>query len=114
MHSTASDGTYSPQEIIDIAVSSKMVAIAITDHDNINGYFEASKYSQEKGVDLFAGVEVNTDAYDTEIDILGYFWDPVDQIFLDMINAIGRKDSPRQKYCEKLGSWLRDILRPGK
>ncbi len=87
MHSTASDGTYSPQEIIDIAVSSKMVAIAITDHDNINGYFEALDKAKEKGIELFAGVELNTDAYDTEIDILGYFWNPADQVFLEMING---------------------------
>ena len=76
MHSTASDGTYSPQEIIDIAVSSKIVAIAITDHDNVNGYFEAVSTAKDKGIELFAGVELNTDAYDTEIDILGYFLEP--------------------------------------
>ncbi|MCD4674082.1 MAG: PHP domain-containing protein [Anaerolineaceae bacterium] len=86
MHSTASDGTYSPQEIINIASSSKMVAIAITDHDNVNGYFEAVSTAKEKGIELYAGVELNTDAYDTEIDILGYFKNPDDQVFLDMIN----------------------------
>ena len=85
IHSTASDGTYSPEEIINIAVSSNVVAVAITDHDNLNGYFEASRLAQEKGLQLFAGVELNTDAYDTEIDILGYFWKPDSQIFLDML-----------------------------
>lgn len=105
MHSTASDGTYSPQEIIDIAVSSKMVAIAITDHDNINGYFEAISMAKEKGIELYAGTELNTDAYDTEIDILGYFWNPDDQVFLDMINQrlAGRIDRAK-KIIEKLNA----------
>ena len=87
MHSTASDGTYTPEEIIDIAVSSNVIAVAITDHDNINGYIEAFQIAQERGVQLFAGVELNTDAYDTEIDILGYFWNPDNQEFLDMLNT---------------------------
>ncbi|RLE04959.1 MAG: phosphatase [Bacteroidetes bacterium] len=85
VHSTASDGIYSPQDIIEIAVSSKLAAVAITDHDNIDGYFKALPSAQEKGIQLFAGVELNTDAYDTEVDILGYFWNPDDQLFLDML-----------------------------
>ena len=87
LHSTASDGTYTPKEIIDIAKSAGVIAIAITDHDNVSGYFEAFSIAQEYGVELYAGVELNTDAYDTEIDILGYFWSPDNQTFLDMLNT---------------------------
>ena len=98
IHSTASDGTYTPEEIIKIAVSSKVVAAAITDHDNLNGYFEASNLAKEKGLQLFAGVELNTDAYDTEIDILGYFWKPDNQNFLDMLEKrqTGRIDRAKK------------------
>jgi 3',5'-nucleoside bisphosphate phosphatase len=106
MHSTASDGTYSPQEIIDIAATSKMVAIAITDHDNVNGYFEALSSAKEKGIELYAGTELNTDAYDTEIDILGYFWNPDDQVFLDMIND---RLAGRIERAKKIVAKLNDI-----
>ena len=87
MHSTASDGTYSPHEIIDVAMSAGAVSIAITDHDTIDGALEASSYAKEQGLELFTGVELNTDAYDAEIDILGYFWDPTDTRFLEMLKA---------------------------
>lgn len=87
LHSTASDGTYTPKGIIDIAKSSNLIAIAITDHDNLNGYFEAIDIAQQSDLRLFAGVELNTDAYETEIDILGYFWNPDNQKFLDMLNT---------------------------
>jgi hypothetical protein len=86
LHSTASDGTHTPKEIIEIAKATEVVAVSITDHDNINGYFEAFHFAKEKGVRLIAGVELNTDAYDTEVDILGYFWSPDDQKFIDMLN----------------------------
>ena len=87
MHSTASDGTYSPREIVDVAMSAGAVSIAITDHDTIDGALEASSYAKEKGLELFTGVELNTDAYDAEIDILGYFWNPTDTRFLEMLKA---------------------------
>jgi hypothetical protein len=86
LHSTASDGTHSPKEIIEIAKSSNVVAVSITDHDNINGYFEALRFAQDLGVQIFGGVELNTDAFDTEIDILGYFWNPDNQKFIDMLS----------------------------
>ena len=105
MHSTASDGTYSPREIVDVAMSAGAVSIAITDHDTIDGALEASSYAKEKGLELFTGVELNTDAYDAEIDILGYFWNPTDTRFLEMLKARQEGRIIRaKKIVEKLDS----------
>ncbi|MEN8240493.1 MAG: PHP domain-containing protein [Chloroflexota bacterium] len=105
IHSTASDGTNTPEEIIQIAKSSNLLAIAITDHDSINGYFEAFDSAQETSVQLIAGVELNTDAYDTEIDILGYFWKPDNQKFLDLLDTRQSGRIARAKnIVEKLNS----------
>lgn len=92
MHSTASDGTYSPQEVVDQALTVGAVAIAMTDHDTIDGCLEAAPYAKEKGLELFTGVEMNTDAYGSEVDVLGYFWLPSDQQFVSMLKArqVGR------------------------
>jgi predicted metal-dependent phosphoesterase TrpH len=106
IHSTSSDGTYSPQQIIEIAKSSKLAAVAITDHDNINGYFEALPSAQENGVQLIAGVELNTDAYDTEVDILGYFWSPDNQVFIEMLKD---RQANRIERAQKIVAKLNEI-----
>mgnify|MGYP003297029208 CR=1 FL=1 len=49
IHTTASDGQYSPTEIIEKAASKKMAAIAITDHDNIEGLEEVPGNVQSAG-----------------------------------------------------------------
>lgn len=106
MHSTASDGTYTPREIVELAKSADLAAIAITDHDNLNGYFEVLPFAQKNDVRLFAGVELNTDAYDTEIDILGYFWNADDQEFNDMLNA---RQTARIDRAKRIVKKLNDI-----
>ncbi len=105
MHSTASDGTYSPREIVDVAIAAGAVSIAITDHDTVDGALEASPYAKERGLELFTGVELNTDAYDAEIDILGYFWEPTDPKFLEMLKKRQEGRIVRaKKIVEKLES----------
>jgi len=87
IHSTESDGTYTPEEIVGVAKTAGVFAISITDHDTIAGYFRASPLAEECGIKLIAGVELNTDYSDREIDILGYFWKPDNQSFLDMLKT---------------------------
>lgn len=105
MHSTASDGTYSPREIVDVALAARAVSIAITDHDTVDGALEASQYASERGLELFTGVELNTDAYGAEIDILGYFWRAADDRFLEMLKKRQEGRIVRaKKIVEKLES----------
>ncbi|TFH41266.1 MAG: PHP domain-containing protein, partial [Chrysiogenales bacterium] len=63
-HTTASDGIYSPVQLIDLAVERGVVAMAITDHDTIDGLAEAVEYSRSIGFRLYPGVEFSID-YDT-------------------------------------------------
>jgi hypothetical protein len=60
IHSTASDGTYSPKEIIALAEKLNLAAIAITDHDTIDGSKEAFTADIPQGLKLLTGVEVST------------------------------------------------------
>ena len=46
MHSTASDGAYSPSEVVQIALTNQMDVIALTDHDTLNGIAEAQQAAQ--------------------------------------------------------------------
>ncbi len=56
-HTTASDGIYSPKQLVDLAVRNGLVALAVTDHDTIEGLPEAIQHAEGTGLKLFCGVE---------------------------------------------------------
>ncbi len=63
-HTTASDGIYSPRELVDLAMRNGLVAMAITDHDTVDGLPEAVDYASSLGFRLYPGVEFSIE-YDT-------------------------------------------------
>ena len=76
VHSTASDGRFSPQELVSMAARSGLEIIAITDHDSVEGSAPALKTAQEfHPLKVIPGVEVSTDVPHGEVHILGYFLD---------------------------------------
>jgi len=106
IHSTASDGTYSPKEIVERALSIGAVAIALTDHDTIDGCVEISDFAKKSGLELYTGVELNTDAYGAEIDILGYFWSMPYKTFLEMLR---KRQAGRIIRAKKIVNRLNDL-----
>lgn len=58
VHTTASDGTKTPSEVVDEAISLGLKTIAITDHDSINGVSEAINYAEDKKLQVIPGVEL--------------------------------------------------------
>jgi predicted metal-dependent phosphoesterase TrpH len=74
MHSTASDGAYTPAQLIDLAKRSGLAAISITDHDTVAGYLEA-KDQPTHDVTVVPGVEISTEDQGRELHLLGYFFD---------------------------------------
>lgn len=82
VHTTYSDGAFSPEKVVDTALSVGLDAIAITDHDNVLSYDIASDYASKiipedsnKPLEIIPGVEINTMYKGYEIHILGYFMD---------------------------------------
>lgn len=78
-HSTASDGTFAPRELIKLAVKKGLSAVALTDHDTVGGLAEAELAAKELPIKLVPGLEVSTDWRDEEIHILGYYIDRHDK-----------------------------------
>lgn len=70
VHTTASDGQYSPEEIIAMAKGLQLEKIAITDHDTVDGIKEARQSAKEQDVELIAGIEISTMDKE-EVHILG-------------------------------------------
>jgi predicted metal-dependent phosphoesterase TrpH len=76
-HTSESDGTYSPAELIAEAKSIGLEALAITDHDTFAGYDLARPVASEAGLDLVCGIELSTRFHGRSVHLLGYF--PVDE-----------------------------------
>ena len=75
VHSTASDGSLTPRELVYYAAEKQLSAIALTDHDTVSGLAEAIAASHHAGIELIPGVEMSCVWEGTEIHILGYFAD---------------------------------------
>ena len=60
-HSTASDGIYSPTELLHKAKEVGLRVLALTDHDTTDGLEEAMQAAQTLDMDLIPGIEINTD-----------------------------------------------------
>lgn len=72
MHTTASDGDFSPREIVRKAKAANLQTIAITDHDTLGGVDEAVSEGEKLGIQVIPGTELSTKAGKTSVDILGY------------------------------------------
>lgn len=91
IHTTASDGIFSPEEIVDLAVERGVEVIAVTDHDVLGGSRRAVEYSKGKRIEVVSGVEFGAEVKSLAVDevhIVGLFLDLEDKCLV--------------KYSEKL------------
>src|SRR5262249_46835167 len=93
MHSTASDGVYSPAEVVHIALTNQMDVIALTDHDNVAGLPEAwqaaSGKSGESGkLEVLAGVELSSEDETADRHVIGYLVDVQNAALLAMLKEM--------------------------
>lgn len=86
IHSYYSDGTLTPQEIIDKALSKQIDIIAITDHNELNGSRELMRLDKPKGFTCIPGVELDAMYCSTNIHILAYNVDLYDNDFIKFVN----------------------------
>ncbi len=77
VHTTASDGSFTPSEVCRLAVEKGLAAIAITDHDTVDGIAEAFTYVKENAslLEVIPGIELSSIYNGTEIHILGFYMD---------------------------------------
>jgi predicted metal-dependent phosphoesterase TrpH len=88
LHTTHSDGSCTPTEIIGLAHQAGVTALAITDHDIMTGVAEAVAAGQECGIEVIPGVEISALADNSELHILGYFFDRQDSDLLGHLKAL--------------------------
>ena len=104
IHSSASDGTDSPAEVVRKAKELDLAAVAITDHDTVSGCAEAAAAGQELGIETVSGVEL-TSRYGRTIHILGYYLrcnSPVLTRTLDSI--VSERDARNEKMARMMAA----------
>lgn len=75
VHSNASDGSLTPTEVADEAMRMGLSAIALTDHDTIDGIPEILEYTKDKPLEVVPGIELSCYYNNREVHILGFYMD---------------------------------------
>jgi len=75
-HSTCSDGLLTPTQLIELAARTRTDAIALTDHDNIDGLEEAEKAARRVGIGFVPGVEISVSWGEHTLHVVGLNIDP--------------------------------------
>ncbi len=103
VHTTMSDGTFSPTAVVDLAREKNLRAIAITDHDTVSGIPEAVQASHGSGVEIIPGVEISGACDFGILHILGYFIDHQDESLLSRLDYLRTQRKTRiSKILDKL------------
>ncbi|MCD4650461.1 MAG: PHP domain-containing protein [Candidatus Cloacimonetes bacterium] len=85
IHTTASDGKLSPEEVLKLFSSKGYHTISITDHDNLGGWKIAAPIAENYGIDLIPGVEVSTQYRNLDVHILAYYMKETEEL-IEMLN----------------------------
>ena len=99
MHSTRSDGSFSPTEVVERAAELGISVISLTDHDSVEGVEEAQNAGDDVGVEVIAGTELSAQEAGSDVHILGYFVDPKDP---DLLACLKNFQDARLERAEKM------------
>ena len=103
VHTTASDGQYSPSEIITKAYEKKLKAIAITDHDTVSGLEEGIKQAKKLGVTFVPGVELNINNSSGEFHLLGLGLKQISASFNEILsNLVKNREARNEQIIQKM------------
>src|SRR5512139_514958 len=72
-HTLHSDGQLTPEELVDLAVRNGLAALAVTDHDVVDGLPAAMRRGAERGIEVVPGIELSVEEDGLDVHLLGYF-----------------------------------------
>lgn len=105
VHSNASDGTLSPEEVVHLASDAGLSAIALTDHDTTAGIAEAKEAGKKFGIEVIPGIEVSSAYSGKDIHILGLFVNPEDSALKEMLKTMREmRDQRNQAMLSNLAA----------
>ena len=103
LHTTASDGVMSPSGIVRYAKAKELQAIAVTDHDTIEGLEEALGEGKKIGFEVIPGIEISAEFSPGSMHLLGYFLDIHHPLLVEKLKYLQEARAARNpKIVEKL------------
>lgn len=118
VHTTASDGIWSPTEIVRLAKERGLTGLAVTDHDTLDGLAEAAAAARELGVRLIFGVELSCEVAEPghdegyEVHMLGYFPGTELPEAPELLARLLELQKSRRKRCWKMIEKLEELSMP--
>lgn len=110
VHSTKSDGSFTPSELVDYALEKGLSAFALTDHDTTEGLAEAFRAAEGKEIEVIPGIEFSTEYQGKDIHILGLYIDYEGEEFRKYLADFQQSRTIRnEKMCKKLSEHGVDI-----
>jgi predicted metal-dependent phosphoesterase TrpH len=107
IHTTASDGVLTPEEVVETAIDKGLFAIAITDHDTVEGINAALTAAQDSDLEVIPGVELSAEQDSSEVHILGYYFDHGSSALQEKLVVL------RQARKERAWNMVRKLERMG-
>src|SRR2546426_4885515 len=98
LHTNFSDGTYSPEQLAAQAARVRLKAIAVTDHDTVEGCARAAAACQEQGIEFIPAAELTAEMNGHEIHILGYYLDTANPFLLSRLAECQRVRQERIRH----------------
>lgn len=106
LHSTASDGSQSPEAVVALGERNGVRVMALTDHDSVSGLPAARARAEEAGIRLISGVELSVNEEGSDVHLLAYGFDPSDAT---LVEAIDRYRTARRDRARKILSRLKGL-----
>ena len=104
MHSTASDGSRAPADVVRAAKKANLAAIALTDHDSVAGLAEAEAAGTELGIRVVKGVELSAVEGETETHLLGLHLRDTDVLERGLAELRAMRTRRGQSIVERLNA----------
>ena len=104
-HTTASDGTFSPRELVSHAAELGLKAVGITDHDTFGGWDEALAASEEFGVEVVPGIELSVSGDGDKSHLLGYYFERDSQLGVELAELQRERASRNVRILAKLNEF---------
>lgn len=102
-HSCKSDGSLTPTELVELAVSKNLAAVALTDHDTEAGIDEALAAAEGKDIEVVPGIEFSTEYEGRDIHVVGLYIDHKNERFQKYLKQFrDSRDLRNRKMCAKL------------
>lgn len=105
-HTTASDGSFTPEELVCLAKQQGVTTLAVTDHDTIAGLPQALAEGERAGVEIIPGIEISCLYGMAELHILGYFISPDDP---HLAPALIQYQASREERNPRIVQRLQDL-----